>query len=245
MTEQLCHSAWAMFREMEKIGGVWAALEAGKIQQDVAAVCAERQKAIARRVDILTGTNEFSNIHENKPVVLDIAPAPAPREMRPATMIAPLPRMRLAEPFEALRDASDALLARAGARPKVFLACLGPQVDFTPRVTFAKNFFEAGGIETVSGEGDASALGAAFAGSHAALACLCAADKAYESSAAPASAALKAAGAQHIYLAGRPGTREATLRSAGAQSFIYEGCDALATLRAAYDILGIEQQATE
>ena len=54
----------------------------------------------------------------------------------------------------------------------------------------------------------------------------------------PRSAALKAAGARHIYLAGRPGEREAALRAAGVQSFIYGGCDALATLRAAYDILG-------
>ncbi len=51
------------------------------------------------------------------------------------------------------------------------------------------------------------------------------------------SKALKAAGARHIYLAGRPGERETALRAAGVQSFIYEGCDALATLTAAYDIL--------
>ena len=53
--------------------------------------------------------------------------------------------------------------------------------------------------------------------------------------------ALKAAGARHIYLAGRPGEREAALRAAGVQSFIYEGCDVLATLTAAYDILGAER----
>ena len=42
------------------------------------------------------------------------------------------------------------------------------------------------------------------------------------------------------HLAGRPGEREAMLRGGGVQSFIYEGCDALATLKSAYDILGIE-----
>ena len=50
--------------------------------------------------------------------------------------------------------------------------------------------------------------------------------------------ALKAAGARHIYLAGRAGDREAALRRAGVQSFIYNGCEALSTLTAAYDILG-------
>ncbi len=48
---------------------------------------------------------------------------------------------------------------------------------------------------------------------------------------------LKAAGATHVYLAGRPGDREAALRAAGVQSFVYDGCDALATLKGAYDIL--------
>ena len=95
--------------------------------------------------------------------------------------------------------------SRSGARPKIFLATLGKAADFTPRATFAKNFFEAGGIEAVSSEDDDATLDRAFKASGAALACLCGADKTYESEAAAAAAALKAAGARHIYLAGRPG----------------------------------------
>ena len=52
-----------------------------------------------------------------------------------------------------------------------------------------------------------------------------------------AAAALKAAGARHIYLAGRPGALEPALRGAGVQSFIYEGCDALALLEAAHGLI--------
>jgi methylmalonyl-CoA mutase len=237
ITEQLCTAAWSLFQEIEKAGGVWAALEAGTIQQKVAAVRAERQKAIARRSDILTGTNEFPNIHENVPTVLHVA-AVAPTKAGEADSTSmPLKSMRLAEPFEQLRDASDEILARSGARPKIFLANLGKPADFTARATFAKNFFEAGGIEAVSGEGDAAALAAAFKRSGAVLACLCGADRSYESEAAAAVAALKTAGARHIYLAGQPGEREAALREAGVQSFVYNGCDALSTLTAAYDIL--------
>ena len=84
------------------------------------------------------------------------------------------------------------------------------------------------------------ALAAAFKAAGTALACLCSSDKVYEREAPAAAEALKAAGARHIYLAGRPGEREAALRAAGVQSFIHEGCDALATLKSAYDILGIE-----
>ncbi len=150
---------------------------------------------------------------------------------------APLPPIRLAQPFELLRDASDRHLASTGARPKIFLACLGAQADFAAHATFAKNFFEAGGIEAVSGEGDAPALGTAFAASGATLACLCGSDKTYEGEAAPAAAALKAAGARHIYLVGRPGAQEAALRTAGVQSFIYDGCDVLAVLDAAHGLI--------
>src|SRR6266404_5214746 len=57
--------------------------------------------------------------------------------------------MRLAAPFEALRDRSDQILKQRGARPKVFLANLGTPADFTARATFAKSFFETGGIEAV------------------------------------------------------------------------------------------------
>ena len=235
MTHALCTAAWAAFREIEQAGGAWTALQTGLIQRHAAAVRAERERAVARRTDILTGTNEYPNINEVLPAVLDVAPA-LPKD-EAAVSAAALPRMRLAEPFEQLRDASDKILAQAGARPKVFLATLGKPADFNARANFAKNFFEAGGIEAVGGGDDPSPLAAAFKASGAALACLCGSDKAYESEAEAAATALKAAGARGVYLAGRPGAKEATLRAAGVQTFIHEGCDVLATLQAAYDIL--------
>ncbi len=228
LTHELCAAAWSLFQDIERAGGVWPALQAGMIQQKVAAVRAERQKAIARRRDILTGTNEFPNIFETTPAVLDVAPAAAE-----AAAASALPRIRLAEPFEALRDISDRILAKTGARPRIFLATLGTPAEFTPRATFAKNFFEAGGIEAVSPDDDAPSLAEAFAASGAALACLCGADNTYEREAVPAAQAFKAAGARHIYLAGRPGEQEAAFRAAGIETFIYAGCDAHAVLAAA------------
>ena len=49
-----------------------------------------------------------------------------------------------------------------------------------------------------------------------------------------AAKALQAAGARHIYLAGRPGEQEAALREAGVGDFIFAGGDALAMLREAW-----------
>jgi len=236
MTHALCTAAWAAFREIEQQGGAWAALETGLIQRHAAAVRAERERAVARRTDILTGTNEYPNIDEVLPAVLDVAPAALPNDDAPVTAAA-LPRIRLAEPFEQLRDTSDKILAQTGARPKVFLATLGKPADFNARANFAKNFFEAGGIEAVGDCGAPSPLAAAFKASGAALACLCGSDKTYDSEAEAAAAALKAAGARRVYLTGRPGAKEEPWRTAGVQTFVYEGCDVLATLQAAYDIL--------
>jgi len=243
LTGQLCQTAWALFREIEAAGGIAAALESGLIQGYVAAVRAKRAMALAQRRDALTGVSAFPNLHEVEVAVMAVAEhkhSPPPQAAK-SPMFAPLPAIRLAEPFEALRDASDRLLATTGARPKIFFANLGTPADFNARAAFAKNFFEAGGIEPVGGESlDAPTLAAAFKTADTALVCLCSNDKVYEKQAAAAAEAFKAAGARHIYLAGRPGEKEAKWRAAGVQSFIYEGCDALATLKGVYDILGTE-----
>jgi len=237
ITGKLAAAAWALFQEIETAGGAWAALERGLIQDKVAAVRAQREQAVARRKDALTGTSDFPDLDETTPAVLEVAPILAPKESTVALTAAALPRIRLAEPFERLRDASDRILAQTGARPKVFLANLGTMSDFTARATFAKNFFEAGGIAAVTNDGFASrdAMAAAFKASGAKLACLCSSDAVYEAEAADAARAL--AGATHIYLAGRPRAHEAVLKAAGIGTFIFVGCDVLATLTAAHATL--------
>ena len=52
-----------------------------------------------------------------------------------------------------------------------------------------------------------------------------------------AAKALQAAGAKHIYLAGRPGEQEAALRAAGVNDFIFAGGDALAMLQESYRLM--------
>jgi methylmalonyl-CoA mutase len=240
LTRQLCETAWSLFQETEKAGGVFAALTQGLIQRKVAATRAARESDIARRKTVLTGASEFPNLHEARVAVLDAKPvALAPPEASAITFDALAP-MRLAEPFERLRDRSDEILGASGARPKVFLANLGTAADFTARATFAKSFFETGGIETIDTEGldDPAALAAAFKSSGAALVCLCSSDKIYAAQAIAVAKALQADGAEHIYLAGRPGEQEAAWREAGVGDFIFAGGDALAMLQETWKILG-------
>ena len=231
LTDQLSRTAWALFQEIEMAGGAAAAIETGLIQNKVAAVRAKRGIAVARRRDALIGATLFPDLAETEPSIGQA------RRARTDLNGKPLAPIRLAEPFEALRDISDRMAKASGQRPKIFLANLGTAAEFTARGTFAKNFFEAGGIEAVGGEGDAQGLASAFTASGAALACLCSTDDRYDKEAAAVAQALKMAGAKYIYLAGRPGERENAFKSAGVQAFIYDGCDVLATLRHAYDIL--------
>ncbi|MGY4222666.1 methylmalonyl-CoA mutase [Bradyrhizobium sp. USDA 4503] len=236
LTSQLCEAAWTLFQEIEKAGGIFAALEQGLLQNKVTATRLLRETNVAKRRDVLTGASEFPDLREAAPAVLDVKPS-APASLAGAKVkFDALAPMRLAEPFEALRDKSDAALKAHGARPKIFLANLGTAADFTARATFAKSFFETGGIEAIDSEGfaDAAALAAAYKASGATLACICSSDKVYAASASEAARALQGAGARHIYLAGRPGDQEAALRAAGIGEFVFAGGDALATLRDAY-----------
>jgi methylmalonyl-CoA mutase len=239
LTSELCEAAWQLFQETEKAGGVFASLEQNLIQRKVAATRAVRETNIARRKEVLTGASEFPNLGEAQVAVLDANPIALAPYGEAKFKFDALPPIRLAVPFERLRDRSDEILKITGTRPKVFLANLGSPADFTARATFAKSFFETGGIEAVDTEGfaDPAALAKAFKASGAALACLCSQDKVYAALAAKAAKALQAAGAKHIYLAGRAGEQETTLRAAGVNDFIFAGGDALATLQEAYSLV--------
>jgi methylmalonyl-CoA mutase len=236
LTSRLAQAAWTLFQEIERAGGAPAALAKGLIQAQVAKVRAEREAALAHRRDALTGTSDFPNLAEAPVEVLDVEPV-EPGTYPAAVRYPPLPRLRLAESFEALRDASDRILSATGARPTVFLANLGALSEFTARATFAKNFFETGGIEAITGDGfeNREQMVAAFKASGAKLACLCSSDKVYDGEAAGVATALCAAGA-YVLLAGRPKQMDA-LKSAGVSDFIYAGCDAIAALKTAHSVI--------
>jgi methylmalonyl-CoA mutase len=238
LTEMLCEAGWKAFQQIESEGGLAKSLEIGAFQGRVHAISLRRAENVARARDKITGTNEFPDIGEGQIAVLAafdstrgevVAPAGAQRSE-------PLAPQRLAEPFERLRDLSDAILVSDGARPRVFLANLGSVAAFTARANFAKNFFEAGGLEVVFGPETESLLEfvESYKKSGARLACLCSSDRIYNDEAEQVARALHGAGAK-LYLAGRPGELEDRLRQAGVSEFIFAGCDMLSVLKAAFE----------
>ncbi|TNE60637.1 MAG: methylmalonyl-CoA mutase [Alphaproteobacteria bacterium] len=239
ITSELCDKAWKYFQKIESAGGVVAALRSGTVAADLAVAWDARRASIAKRKEAATGVSEFPDIHE-KPLngVGDMAPWR--EDVAPAgDYLAPLPFHRTAEEFEMLRFGSDELLARTGKRPTIFLANLGRVADHTARATFAKNFFEAGGIEAIATPGfaDATSAADAFARSGAAAAIICGTDAQYEDLGLEVAKALKAAGCKRLYLAGRPADM-GPYQAAGIDETIYMGCDVLATLGAALEFLG-------
>ena len=208
LTDQLAEAAWTWSQEIDKAGGFRRAVEDGLVAERIASTAAARQRDIDTRRAPLTGVSEFPNVAE----------APAPQ--LPGTD-GPLAPHRWAEGFEALRSRVE----RSEAPPMVFLATIGPPAAFTPRATFAENFFGIAGLPCTRGPA------AGFRASGARIACICSTDALYAEHAAEVAAQLEAAGAHAVYLAGKP--------QAGIDRTIHAGMDARAALSDVLDLLEI------
>jgi methylmalonyl-CoA mutase len=130
-------------------------------------------------------------------------------------VLAPSPdsAMRLSEPFEVLREAAQA------TKPCVRLVTLGRIADFTARAQWAQNLIASGGVGV-----DESARDVAI---------ICGSDEAYAAEIGEAVRELKAAGVQHIWIAGKPGVTEAV------SHYLHAGMDVIAALKQFHAQLGI------
>ncbi len=111
---------------------------------------------------------------------------------------------RDAAEFENLRDAADVFSIRTNAKPAVYLVNIGTPAQYNARAGFATNFFAAGGIESIN-EAPASTPAQAannWKNSNCSCAVLCSTDKLYEEQGGAVVAALRDAGATHIFIAG-------------------------------------------
>ena len=186
LTSDLAESAWSEFQAIERSGGVIAALTDGSLRTRWAVTAAERTRRINTRRQPITGVSEFPNLRE----VL-----PSRRSVSGEGIGLPA---SWAAPFEMMRD-------EPAATP-VFLATLGSVADHAARAGFAANLFAAGGVDTVTAGATAGVddVLTAFRETGTPVACVTGSDKAYSQLAADVIAALRAAGATRVLLAGRP-----------------------------------------
>ena len=189
LTADLADAAWSAFQAIERSSGVLGALADGSLAAGWAQTADLRRKRIAARRLPITGVSEFPNLTETLPT----------RE----PWIVPPPAVDWAADFEAMRDEPVA--------EDVFVATLGPAAEHSARAGFVTNLLAAGGIRArTAGRTDVVAdLVAAYRGEQVVV--LAGADTAYASWGPDAIAALRAAGAGTIILAGRPAPEVAEL----------------------------------
>ena len=225
LTDEFARKAWELFQDIEGRGGFAASLRAGYLQQLVAKAATEKADAIAKRRLGLIGTNLFPNLRE-RPLVSAAAAAVRKVNFADGTVITPVVACRAAEPFEALREASDAFAARTGARPKVFLAKMGPPLQHKARADFSAGFFATGGFESLAKQSfeTAETAAAAAIASGASIAVLCSTDETYPELVPAFARAVKAAKpAVTVVLAGLPADAAVVtaFRAAGVDEFIH------------------------
>ncbi|ORA17724.1 methylmalonyl-CoA mutase small subunit [Mycobacterium arosiense] len=192
LTRRLAEQAWEHFQAIEARGGFTQARDF--IAGQIAEVAARRSDDIAHRRTAITGVNEFPNLTE----------PPLPQSDSTYSPLAAGKLVRYAAEFEALRDRSDAYLARTGSRPQVLLLPLGPLAENNIRATFASNLLASGGIEAIN-PGTVDAGGVASAVSDAGsptVAVICGTDKRYQDEASGVVRAARNAGIARVYLAG-------------------------------------------
>lgn len=252
LAEDLAAAAWAEFQQIEAEGGLAESLVAGLVQARIGDKRAALIKDIGRRKIPVTGVSEFPLIEEIAAPVADVVSPPPGDGVDPVGLTTLLPDFNapagadtvaeppdwisIAEPFETLRDRSEAHLETTSARPSIFLATLGPLAEHTARVDFARNLFAAGGIEAKAAPvppESAAELAAAFAASGCKIAVLCGADKRYADEAETAAQAVKEKGAVALWLAGKH-------EAAGVDRHIFMGCDVVHELTVALAELGVE-----
>lgn len=81
LTHEVAQSAWGLFQEVEKLGGMAKALAEGFPQEQVAATAKQRQKLLAQRREVLVGTNQYPNGQE-KPLEVRLPDYDALRSKR-------------------------------------------------------------------------------------------------------------------------------------------------------------------
>ncbi len=153
-TEQLAAKSWAAFQDIERSGGLRAALNSGFIASELAASRHARRDALARRREAVTGVSEFPLIGETL--------LSRPAALRPDRGSGGLPRIRWSQWHEELRDRSDAYAATTGSPPTLTLAPLDASRASAARAARVAALLAPAGITTVTVDavpGDAADAG--------------------------------------------------------------------------------------
>ncbi|MEM1045228.1 MAG: methylmalonyl-CoA mutase family protein [Pseudomonadota bacterium] len=225
-TKALMERAWELFQSIEAEGGLARMLPQGRVETWLLDAQADRERRVAIRDLLVTGTTSFPSRKEAEPDVVDAGPAAQPQPFERST---PAPR-RLSESFEMLRAAAN---RRAEGAPDILLLPIGPPAGHSARLTWIRAVFEIGGLSVADAAEPANEDGAAeaFRASGAAIACLCGADGDYAEEAGAVIKALMDAGAAAICIAGKPDRISGSEAWAAQVIGVHDGLDILGVLQ--------------
>lgn len=237
LTVSLAKEAWKLFLDTEEKGGFLACCNDGEVAKTVRESSEKRHTDVARRKEILLGTNQYPNVNEmaaEKIVTLNGSlpcgchHTDSACEENPAG----LPSKRAASDFEALRLATEA----ATNRPKVFMLTIGNLAMRLARAQFSTNFFGCAGYEIIDNLGFKTVeegVDAALA-KGADIVVLCSSDDEYAELAPAAFKYLD--GRAEFVVAGAPACMD-DLKAVGINEFVHVRCNVLDTLKAFNDRL--------
>lgn len=226
LTVAIAQEAWKLFLEVDDKGGFFAAVKAGDVQKAVNDSCEKRHQDVARRKEILLGTNQYPNINEKAADKIKIAgycSCCCSAEAGPNALL----NKRAATDFEALRLATEA----SSHRPKVFMLTIGNLAMRLARAQFSTNFFGCAGYEIIDNLGFETVADGVKAAldKEADIIVLCSSDDEYATLAPEAFKAID--GRAEFVVAGAPACME-DLQKEGITNFVHVRCNVLDTLRA-------------
>ena len=152
LTISIAEQAWKLFLETEDKGGFYQAVKDGYIQDQINASSVARHAAIARRKEILLGSNQYPNFNETaagKIEKQDSCGCGCNHNHTCEPEFATLKFDRGASDFEALRLATE----RSGKRPNVFMLTIGNLAMRLARSQFSSNFFACAGYKIIDNLG--------------------------------------------------------------------------------------------
>lgn len=228
LTLSIAQEAWKLFLSVEEEGGFFKLVDEGKVQAAINESSKKRHTDVARRKEILLGTNQYPNINEmaaDKIEKKDCACHCHCGEKEEGEGTALL-RQRAASDFEALRLATE----HAANRPKVFMLTIGNLAMRLARAQFSTNFFGCAGYEIIDNLGFKTVEEGVDAALEkgADVVVLCSSDDEYAELAPAAYKYLD--GRAEFVVAGAPACMD-DLKAAGIKDFIHVRCNVLDTLK--------------
>ncbi len=229
LTVAIAEQAWNLFLETEEVG-FYNALKAGTVQDAINKSGDARYDAVAKRREILLGTNQFPNFTEIMDAKIQDKEAcgcGCGSNDKQETPLKKLSNRRLADAFNELRLQTE----RSGKTPKVFMLTIGNLAMRLARSQFSSNFFACAGYQIIDNLGfntvEEGIKAAREKGAN--IIVLCSSDDEYATFAPEAFNLLKGAKEQFV-VAGAPACMD-ELKAQGIENFINVRSNVLETLK--------------